>query len=102
MSGDVRAFTTDIMLANGNGLPDLHLSPLDPLEHVQAEFAARNPDASMASAVSTGTGDAIKTALGVPSLDDIKSAFAGGARLVVMLVLGLILVAIGLYQFTRD
>jgi hypothetical protein len=103
-SADVRDFTADLMLAGGNGLPDLHVSALDPLLHLQDQFAARSGEATgatEASATDAG-GSSIASHIGIPSIEEIKEGFKGFVRVTAVVVIGILLVALGAWQLTKE
>lgn len=99
-SADVRDFTTDLMLAGGNGLPDLHVSALDPLMHLQDQFAARSGDTGTTEA--SATSDTGSSVLGIPTIEEIKAGFAGFVKVTVVVVIGILLVALGAWQLTKE
>lgn len=104
-SADVRDFTGDFMLAGGNGLPDLHVSALDPLLHLQDQFAARTAvvdNISEAGATATDTGASVASHLGFPSIAEIKQGFQGFVKVTAVVVIGILLVALGAWQLTKE
>lgn len=103
-SADVRDFTSELMIAGGNGLPDLHVSALDPLVHLQDQFNARQSDATgaqEASAVTSG-GTSVASHLGFPTVEEIKEGFKGFVKVTAVVVIGILLVALGAWQLTKD
>lgn len=108
-SADVRDFTSEFVIPAGNSLPDLHISALDPLGYLNDQHDARDSNSSgtvatLASAVSTDTGAAVSTGshFGFPSVQEWKDAFKGFAKTTAVIVVGIILIALGAYQLTKD
>lgn len=94
------------MIPRGNGLPDLEISPLDPLDYLVSEIDKRSPGQSTVDKIKEELGKdrapAVAGALGIPSIEEIRTAFKGGMVAVAGLAVGLILVVFGGYLLTKD
>lgn len=97
------------IVPRGNGLPDLEVSPLDPIDYLVSEIDARDPNGGGQSTLDKvkeelgkDRAPAVAGALGVPSIEEIKTAFKGGMVAVAGLAVGLILVIFGGYLLTKD
>jgi hypothetical protein len=90
--------TSDYMLAPGNGLPELHLDPLDPIDHVTQEIAARTPQGVVDKAADK-LKSAVSDALG---FDKAMQEIKGAATALALAIVGIIVLIFGGYLLTKD
>lgn len=98
------------MIAPGNGLPALDVNALDPLDYLASEIAARDTTTDQGPSTLDKIKDelgkdrapAVASALGVPSIEEIKKAFKGGMVAVSGLAVGLVLIIFGFYYLSKD